>query len=331
MRLQTHHNPEMMTPAITVVLPTYNGAEFVQESIESVLAQDLESFELIICDDASTDDTWHMLQAYAGPNCRIVRNDVNLGLFPTLNRLMAAAQSPWIHLWSQDDRMLPGCLDATLRFAAIHPEVAMIYSRMLFIDEEGRHRSDGEVDSTPAVVPSKLAAQIMYFFGSIAGNIANVSLRRDAFLSLGGFRDDMKVSGDYEFWARLSESYPIGFIATPLVALREHRGQFSKQFSSALEFIRENGEIRRRLFSRLTPGNRPAAARYNERVIQVNAFHQAVRYALRADVASSREILRLLSEEANLGVVAARWLISANARTVDRPRLDLADDAVYFL
>src|ERR1019366_7115172 len=166
-------------PRVTVALPTYNGADHLRESIESVLAQELDDFQLLVCDDGSSDDTWSIAQKHAGRRCIVMRNDRNQGLFPTLNRLMGEARSEWVHLWSQDDRMLPGCLEKTIRFATKHPDVAMIYCRMHFIDDSGCRLADRKLDDpTPEVVEPLLAAQIMFYFGSISGNIANVSLRK---------------------------------------------------------------------------------------------------------------------------------------------------------
>lgn len=87
------------TPVITVVLPTFNGEAYVRESVESVLSQDTDDFQLIVCDDASTEDTWSIVESYRGPRCRLLRNEKNRGLFPTLNRLIREARSPWVHLF----------------------------------------------------------------------------------------------------------------------------------------------------------------------------------------------------------------------------------------
>jgi glycosyltransferase involved in cell wall biosynthesis len=157
-------------PAISVVLPTYNGAAYLRESVESVMTQDSDDFELIVCDDRSTDTTWSMLQQYGGDaRCRLLRNETNLGLFPTLNRLVRETRGEWVHLWSQDDRMLPQCLRRTREFANAHPQVGMIYSGRYQIDGTGRRLPEWPEDSTPELISPLLAARIMFYFGSIAG------------------------------------------------------------------------------------------------------------------------------------------------------------------
>jgi hypothetical protein len=262
-----------------------------------------------------------MLQEYAGPRCRLLRNEKNQGLFPTLNRLMAEARSRWVHLWSQDDRMLPQCLRRTWEFALEHPQVGMIYSRVRRIDESGRAEREPPPDLTPEVVTPLVAARIMFYFGSIAGNIANVTLRKDAFDRLGGFDESLKVSGDYEYWTRVSELLPIGFQREFLVDLRAHGGQFSRQLQSGTDFIRENREIHDRLFSRLTPDERAHAQRYRRWFVQVKHFHHAVRCALDGEFGASADVLKLLRAETALSSLTARWLLSGNGRLVPMPAI----------
>lgn len=310
------------SPSISVILPTYNGARHVRESIESVLAQDLGDFRLVVCDDGSTDDTWTIVNKYAGPRCTILKNSANRGLFPTLNRLMGEVQTDWVHLWSQDDRMLPDCLRRTVEFARTYPDVGMIYSRMHFIDENGRRLPERKLDDpTPPVVEPLLAAQIMFYFGSIAGNIANVTIRKSAFDALGNFREDLKVSGDLEYWTRLSKHYNIGHQKENLIELRDHADQFSRRPGSAALFIRENREIHDQLFARLPETERRSALRFRRSVIQVNNFHFAMKSLARGQWSTSLEVLRMLRTETALLPLAFRWVVSANGHRVARPEL----------
>jgi hypothetical protein len=197
----------------------------------------------------------------------------------------------------------------------------MIYSGRHHIDEMGRRRAASAPDDTPAIVPPLLAARIMFYFGSIAGNIANVTVRREVWDALGGFREDLAVSGDFEYWTRLSERWPIGFQREPLVELRDHASQLSRQRPAATGFIRENRAILDRLLLRLPEEERPRARRYRRWVLDVRQFHQALRSALAGDVCASVEALALLRAETALVPLALRWLLSANGRLAAAPPL----------
>jgi glycosyltransferase involved in cell wall biosynthesis len=302
-------------------LPTFNGEQYIGESLESVLSQDEQDFELIVCDDGSTDATPEIVHGCVDPRVRLIRNGRNRGLFPTLNRLMREARADIVHLWAQDDRMLSHCLSRTLEFAGEHPEVGMIYSAVLAIDARGARILSDREDHTPSVIDSLLAARIMFYYGSIAGNIANVTLRRSALEVVGGFRDDLKVSGDYEMWVRLSESYPLGFVREPLIELRQHPGQFSRRSGSGLQFIREDRAIHDRLLERLPASERRDAVLYRQRLIQVKHFHHAVRCALAGQIGQAAEVVREIRYESPLLPLAWRWLTTVNGRLAPKPRI----------
>jgi hypothetical protein len=170
-------------------------------------------------------------------------------------------------------------------------------------------------------VSPQLAAKIMFYFGSIAGNIANVTLSSSAFDSIGSFREDFAVSGDYEYWVRLSESYPIGFLRERLIELRLHKNQFSQQWSSGLKFIAENDEVYDRLISRLPPSDKEHANHFRKWVIEVNAFHHGVRSLLKGKFTTAFRVMRLLRTRTSLTDVAARWALSVNGRRIKRPEL----------
>lgn len=93
----------MDTPLISILLPTYNGARYIWEAIDSVLSQDFWNFELIIIDDASTDGTWKVLKQYFDLDTRIIvlRNEQNLKLVATLNRGLSCAR--WVYIARIDD------------------------------------------------------------------------------------------------------------------------------------------------------------------------------------------------------------------------------------
>ena len=309
-------------PRISVLLPIHNGEEYVRESIVSILSQDIDDFELIVCDDGSTDSTRSILESCKDSRCRLLINKEKRGLFVSLNRLMPEARAPLVHLFSHDDRMLPNCLERTCDFASRHPDVGLIYSEMHFIDSKGHRAPEtGRIDNTPPVVSPLLAAQIMFYFGSIAGNIANVTLRKAAFENVGRFREDLLLSGDYEYWTRLSERYPIGFQRERLIELRVHDNQFSKQRSSALRYLKENTEVYDRLFARLPAAEIERARHFRRWVIDVNTFHQAVLIAKNAHPRAALEAFRLVRQTGRVLPLAFRWLISQNGRRVERPEL----------
>ncbi len=238
-------------PLIAVVLPVYNGGSLLAKSIQSVLKQDFKNFEFLICDDCSTDDSLAYLKKTCEDieNVKVVTNDENQGLFGTLNRLIHLSTAPLIHLWSQDDVMKSHCLSGTLAFHTKHPEIGMSYAARDLIDGQGKLISEAPEDGTPEIIDKHLYAKISSYWGCMAGNIANVTITKVAFQTIGNFNVEMKVSGDFEYWTRIAQQYQIGFNNDPNIFLRVHQGQLSQQFNSVACRIAEDIEIMQTLLN----------------------------------------------------------------------------------
>jgi glycosyltransferase involved in cell wall biosynthesis len=302
-------------PFISVILPVYNGERFLRQSIDSVLSQEGVSFELIIWDDQATDGSSRIIDSYQDARLRLFTNSANLGLFKTLNRAINEARGEWIRLWSQDDVMKANCLRRESKFINEHPAVGMVYCAVDTIDENGKVTLPAPNDPTPEIIPPELAAQIMFFHGSIAGNIANVLLRRDVLAEVGLFREDMKISADFEMWVRLSGSYPIGHISEPLVDLRNHAGQFSRAQGSYVMSMGEDQSIYGALIARLPPEIVDYSRKYHRWHRGPMYWHHAVRCFMCQDLKNaSRSYQTVRDLGINPLLLAGFWLLTANQR-----------------
>lgn len=228
---------------IAVILPVYNGAEYLRLSVESVLNQTLEAFEFYIVDDCSTDESWAYLATLQDKRIRLFRNEKNKGLFYNLNFLINHSTAPLIKLWSQDDIMYPQCLEKTVAFHQKHPHIGFSYSERDYIDGNGTLTSRNVTDRTPEIVPTVLHSRIAFYTGSIAGNIANVTLSRLAVEKVGLFREDMKISGDFDMWVRLARDHDTGFLKEPLIQLRDHKNQLSRQEKYYVFHLKEDLQV----------------------------------------------------------------------------------------
>ena len=214
---------------ISIILPVYNGMKYLPISVESVLNQSYKNFEFLIIDDCSTDNSYEYLSALTDARIRLYKNDPNKGLFYNLNFLIKESKASLIKLWSQDDVMYPDCIEKVVAFHLQHPDVGFSYSGRHYIDENGTLSHSDHIDITPSVIPTELHSRIAFYTGSIAGNIANVTLTRFALEKVGLFNEKMKISGDFDMWVRIAEFYPVGFIRQPIIQLRNHSGQLSRQ------------------------------------------------------------------------------------------------------
>jgi glycosyltransferase involved in cell wall biosynthesis len=295
---------------ITVVLPVYNGMKYLQQSVESVLNQDLHDFEFLVCDDHSKDGSWEYLQSLQDTRIKLLRNPVNRGLFYTLNRLSREAGRDIVKLWSQDDIMQPDCLSETLAFHRKYPGISFSYSDRQHIDENGKvHASQDLEDHTPEYIHKELHDKIALFTGSIAGNIANVAIVKKCLAEVGYFDESMIIAGDFDMWVKLTEHYDIGRISKPLILLRDHSGQFSRSFEFYIRHIKEEKKIFTVLFRRVNPDLQTFGKRNIKWRKNPLYFSFMLLAARRRKWNFVREFSKELSENDSLPALAVRWSI----------------------
>jgi len=234
-------------PMITVVLPVYNGGAYLKYSLQSVLYQNFQKFELLIIDDCSTDGSIDYLQSIKDERISLYKNEQNRGLFFNINYLISQANAAIIKLWSQDDIMYPQCLSSFVDFHNRHPEIGFSYSGRDMIDEYGMIKVNDSVDNTPEIISTTLHARIAYYTGSIAGNIANTCISKAALDKVGLFKEAMKISADFDMWVRLAEHHDTGFIRQKLIQLRDHEGQLSRNEKYYINHVREDLQVYRYL------------------------------------------------------------------------------------
>jgi glycosyltransferase involved in cell wall biosynthesis len=303
-----------ITPKISIVFPVYNGEKYVKESVDSLLGQTLDNFEIIIWDDGSTDTTSQILRTYRDPRIKFRSNLRNLGLFPTLNLAIRQSRGEYVRLWSQDDIMKPSCLDSELRYFDAHLNTALAYCAFDGIDDFGRLRSKRADIQKAFVVSPQVASEIMFYHGDITGNIANVMIRRSILERTGLFREDMKVSGDFELLVRLAGEYSFCEIHEPLIYLRTHKRQFSFQRGVFPLHMHENAAIYETLITRMTHIDREYAVRYHRYARHIRYLHYGVRSALLGDWEEALAAFSQLKQQSDLGRTILGYVMSGNAR-----------------
>ena len=126
------------SPEVSVLMSCYNASRWLHEAIDSVLTQTFENFEFVLVDDGSTDDTWNIIQSYRDRDERIVPiSKKNTGLPDSLNVGIAKARGAWIARLDADDVCEPTRLEEQVKFVSKHPEVVLLGTGCVEIDEQG--------------------------------------------------------------------------------------------------------------------------------------------------------------------------------------------------
>jgi len=128
-----------MVPRVSVGVPVYNGELFLAEALDSLLAQTFSDFEIVICDNASTDRTREICLEYASRDSRVryYRNETNIGLSPNFNRAFELARGEYFRWQAHDDVCDPTLLQRCVEELDSHPSASLAYPAVKVIDEAG--------------------------------------------------------------------------------------------------------------------------------------------------------------------------------------------------
>jgi glycosyltransferase involved in cell wall biosynthesis len=209
--------PSVPNPAcISVLLPAYNAERYILQSVQSVLAQTFEDFELLVVNDKSTDGTLDILSSIQDRRLRVINNERNLGVVGTLNRALTEARGHYIARIDADDFCLPTRFAKQKQFLDLNPEVQLVGSEM-FILEDGRIRlSRQSADPDPAVL------RWQFYISNPIGH-PSMMFRADIVPKLGAYlREEFKYAEDFDFSHRILRIGKIAVLPEQLAIYRLH-------------------------------------------------------------------------------------------------------------
>ena len=215
-------------PTISVVMAAYNGAAFLRETIDSVLAQTMPDFEIVVADDCSTDDTLAVLAAIDDPRLRVISCPRNGGPAVARSIAMTHARGRYIAGLDQDDLCRPDRFARQLAYLDTHPDVALVASTIeMFAGKTVRR------DPYPDLVDPAEIDWTMWLLNPLGWS--TVLIRGEAARALDPFeRDAYRYAEDFDLYARIRAFGRIGRIAEPLVRYRIHAGGASQAFEDRM-------------------------------------------------------------------------------------------------
>ncbi|MEO8961719.1 MAG: glycosyltransferase [Ginsengibacter sp.] len=294
--------------SISVLLPVYNGGEYLKQSLQSVLNQQFTDFEILIIDDCSTDDSFAYLESIHDSRITLFKNEQNRGLFFNLNYLIGQSRSPLIKLWAQDDIMYPQCLGSFVTFHKQYPHIGFSYSGRDIIDEQGTIKENNIVDNTPAIISTALHAKIAYYTGSIAGNIANVCINKKALNKVGLYNEQMKISADFDMWVRLAKDHDTGFMREKIIQLRDHDKQLSRNEKYYINHVKEDLEVYRYLDSYVTDEQRKEGHKVMRRSKLVFYYTLMIKCFMKGKLLLAYQYFRALAKHDNFLILTILFL-----------------------
>ena len=210
-------------PAISVCIPVYNGGAFISAALQSVLQQDFQDIEILILDNASTDDTLARVAEFSDARIRIYKQKKNVGAVPNFNTAIREAVGVWIKILCADDVLYPTCLQR--QYASVtsggENNLVMACCGRTIIDDEGRpwltrtfSKRSGVWDGGAAMRRSIRAGTNLF------GEPPAALLHRETALLAGGFSPDWSFCTDLDFWARILQHGGVYVESEALCAFR---------------------------------------------------------------------------------------------------------------
>lgn len=253
---------------VSVCVPAYNGAAFIERTIDSVLRQTFTDFELVICDNASKDATPEIGKKYTDPRVRYARFDELVPQGSNWNRCLSLAKADYVILLHADDVLLPDYLRRAVRVLDANPDVQIVHCSVEHIDTADNPIASQQLYESDFVDRSNRLLTHLLVDGCVV-NPAGVLVRRSAFAAAGPFTDEVVWGVDWHMWLRIALHGPAAYIADTLSRYRQHPQSGTSSLLPTGRNARDESWVLRDIFNRIPASRRDLHALRGRAVRQV--------------------------------------------------------------
>lgn len=251
----------MKQPSLSVVMPNYNHGLYLREALAAIGSQSYPPVEILVVDDASTDDSVAVLEELRrdNPRIRFLRNEKNQGVNGTLRRGLENVAGDYVMCAGADDKILPGLFEKSMAVLSRNPQAAFCSSLSYLVGEDLRPIGDvycPVVSKTPCYMPPEEVLQKLKIYGSwFLGN--TTIYRRSALLESGGFLPELSSYSDGFMYLVLALKYGACFVPERLACWRRLPAGLSAQTGSvpaeSLRIMERAGHLMRTRYRELFP------------------------------------------------------------------------------
>ncbi|WP_242091618.1 glycosyltransferase family 2 protein [Aestuariivivens sediminicola] len=232
-----------MKPLVSICIPTCNGEAYLDQALNSAIAQTYRNIEIVISDDASQDGTLKIVESYKQKtNIPIyVYNHEPQGIGANWNNCVKQAKGDYIKFLFQDDILEPACIDKMMQLALTNPKIGLVYCKRHFMVEGPKHRYADFINNyktlhdkwanfmvTEGVISGRVYLRDPNFLkspGNKIGEPSAVLLNKTCLENVGYFSTSLKQNLDYLYWYLVMPHFLIGFVDDYLVRFRLHDNQ----------------------------------------------------------------------------------------------------------
>jgi glycosyltransferase involved in cell wall biosynthesis len=211
----------MLNPKVSIVIPTYNRADFLPKTIQSVLNQTYQDWEMIIVDDGSTDKTEEIVKGYKESGIRYIVHKSNLGISAARNTGIKKSKGKYIALLDSDDEWFPEKLSCQMKiFQEKDSKCGVVCT------------SGYMVKGSKLICTREIPADLDNFYERFLFEnfiwVSSVLVKKECFEKAGLFDENLKSCEDWDMWIRIAKYYKLIFLETPLIKYVIHSGQLSE-------------------------------------------------------------------------------------------------------
>lgn len=283
-------------PRWSVMIPTYNCARYLAETLASVLEQDPgpEHMQIEVVDDASSDEPRAVVEALGGGRVGFFRQPSNVGHTRNFATCLLRSRGELVHLLHGDDYVRPGFYRTIEQAFEQRQEIGAAFCRQIFMNERGQW-----LDLSPLEPPVSgiLEDRLAWLAREQRIMTPSMVVRRSMYEQLGGFDERLRCSEDWEMWVRIAAHAPIWYDTTPLAAYRMHDNSNTGRHVRSAEDARYTLEAIRLFTSYLPPEVAPQVSREARRTYALAALRTARALSRASDVRGAlnqaREALRM--------------------------------------
>ncbi|NQU35628.1 MAG: glycosyltransferase [Bacteroidetes bacterium] len=235
-----YENKRNISQLVSVIIPSYNYGSYIGKAIESVLNQTYDNIELIIIDDASTDDTLEIISDEKYQGIKKIIHQNNKGNVSTFNEGYRVCSGKYVVLLSSDDEYNPTFIEATMRMFQNNSDLGVVYTEGEIIDNYGNivgslenniHKSSGVFNN-----------ELVHLLSNCHIPHCSAVIKRSVIEDIGLYNQLYTRICDWDYWLRIASLYKVGFVKEPLYRYRRHGKNMSVSINT-LQTVKSEVEV----------------------------------------------------------------------------------------
>lgn len=215
----------MTNPLVTIIIPSYNHAPYIEHTINSILKQSLQNFELLIVDDNSTDNSLKIIKKFQDKRLKTFFLEKNIGMCKASNLMIEEAKGEYLSIIASDDIMKPDNLKNKINFLQNNPEYGAVFSQIEIINDENKvitRKTKKSERFFPAIVRNRYEWLNYFFFNGNCIAAPTFVARTESVKRINGFNNLIFQAHDFDMWVRLClEGYEMFVLPEKLVQYRQ--------------------------------------------------------------------------------------------------------------